>query len=360
MQYQQMNEAASPRGYHEFSPQVETGLLSRKRTYSMSEGLPSSTFTHSAFDPRVQQSSVGTCDRFRNPTSPSISHSSTGESNPSLPDNYNPLVVNGATNKVNSPFWTSAHQDHSQPANTELTDVKSATTEDTSPAQVDDGALDAYVSPLQPVFVEENLTMCSYYQFIHPFIPFLPNTKDRLLELLYQCKREVQEVFLHSFYAVTHTDISRVGSSFQNFISLENAQELVSLRLRENPMLRSNAANFIWLQSLLFMLLDCDARGPDNLWAKNGLPKSMLVEAVAKLGFHIAKSFDQLMVQDGNFQDLDSDAGLARRGWVVTSTLCRWHTFGVAERDVIGSYEIGNLADQKLLGLASAQLAGKF
>jgi hypothetical protein len=243
-------------------------------------------------------------------------------------------------NKVSSPFWISAHQDHSQLANTELTDVsKSTAVEDTSPAQVDDGALDAY------------------YQFIHPFLPFLPSTKDRLLELLHQCRREVQEVFLHSFYAVTHTDISRVGSSFQNFISLENAQELVSLRLRENPILRSNAANFVWLQSLLFMLLECDARGPDNLWSKNGLPKSMLVEAVSKLSFHIAKNFDQLMVQDVDFQGLDSDAGLARRGWVVASTLCRWHTFGVAERDVIGSYEIGNLADQKFLGLASSQLA---
>jgi hypothetical protein len=59
MQYQQMNDVSSPRAYHEFSPQIDNNLLGRKRTYSMSEGLPSSSFPQPAYDPRVQQHSVG-------------------------------------------------------------------------------------------------------------------------------------------------------------------------------------------------------------------------------------------------------------------------------------------------------------
>jgi hypothetical protein len=167
-------------------------------------------------------------------------------------------------------------------------------------------------------------------------------------------------VFLHALFAVTHANLSRVGGAFQKILSLDNAQEVVNIHLRENPMLRSSAANFIWLQILLFLILDCDARGPDNLWLRSGIPKGILVEAAAKLGYYIAKTFEQLVIEVADIHDLDSDINLARRGWVVTSVLCRWHTFGVADKDVIGSYEFGSFTDQKILGLASAQVAGEY
>lgn len=52
MQYHAMGEVSSPRNYQEFSPPVETGPLSRKRTYSVFEGLPSASFTHPSFTSR--------------------------------------------------------------------------------------------------------------------------------------------------------------------------------------------------------------------------------------------------------------------------------------------------------------------
>jgi hypothetical protein len=73
----------------------------------------------------------------------------TGESNSSIPDSYNPLAVNGATNKAKQPFWTSANLEH-VPAMADVPDVpKSPVAEDMAPAEIDDGALDAYVWSLK-------------------------------------------------------------------------------------------------------------------------------------------------------------------------------------------------------------------
>jgi hypothetical protein len=56
MQYQGMSEMSPPRGYHEFSPPIDTNLLGRKRTFSMSEGLHGLPLPQSTFAPRGQPS----------------------------------------------------------------------------------------------------------------------------------------------------------------------------------------------------------------------------------------------------------------------------------------------------------------
>lgn len=59
MQYQGMNEVSSPRGYHEFSPPIDGGLLGRKRTFSMSEGIHGLPMPQSALTSRSQPPTVG-------------------------------------------------------------------------------------------------------------------------------------------------------------------------------------------------------------------------------------------------------------------------------------------------------------
>lgn len=55
MSYQAMNEVSSPRAYQDFSPPIDTGPIGgRKRTYSVFEGLPSSSFTQPPFNTRSQ------------------------------------------------------------------------------------------------------------------------------------------------------------------------------------------------------------------------------------------------------------------------------------------------------------------
>lgn len=54
MPYQTMNEVSSPRAYQDFSPPIDAGPIGRKRTYSVFEGLPSSSFAQAPFNPRSQ------------------------------------------------------------------------------------------------------------------------------------------------------------------------------------------------------------------------------------------------------------------------------------------------------------------
>lgn len=59
MQYQPMNEVSSPRGYSDFSSAMDAGPITRKRTYSVFEGLPNSSFTQPPFNPRGPQPAFG-------------------------------------------------------------------------------------------------------------------------------------------------------------------------------------------------------------------------------------------------------------------------------------------------------------
>ncbi|KAL1998810.1 hypothetical protein VTN02DRAFT_5538 [Thermoascus thermophilus] len=316
MQYQ-MNEVSSPRGYQEFSPPMDGSLLSRKRTFSMSEGFSSSAFPQPPFQHRTQP---------------------IGDSN-ILPDFLTGTMGNGTAAKNGVPFWSSGDTEHGLPAPADVPDVKPAA-EDTTPGEIDEGALNAY------------------YRVIHPILPILPNSKDRVLEILHQCSREVQEVFLHALYAVTGTNLSRLEKPFVKVLSFENAQELVMAQARVYYQIRSTATNLIWLQILLFMVLESDSRGPDNFRGKNGIPKGTLAELAGRLGFSLAKSLDQLRLGK-RFEnpDMDSDAGLARRGWNIACILCRWHAASVADLDPFSINEIAAAGDEKLLPESTMQLA---
>lgn len=192
-------------------------------------------------------------------------------------------------------------------------------------------------------------------------LPILPNSKDRVLGLLHQCSRELQEVFLHALYAVTRANLSRLEKTFEKVLSFENAQELVFSQARENHQLRSTAINLIWLETILLMTLESDSRGPENLRGRNGIPKSILAEMAGKLGWSVAKSLGQLRSGPKRLEDaeIDSDAAIARRDWTVATILCRWHAASVAEPDPFVTNEIAAAGDEKLLSPATLQLARK-
>lgn len=126
MQYQTMNDVSSPRGYHDFSPPMDGSLLSRKRTFSMSEGFPSSTFAQQPFHHRAQP---------------------IGDSN-ILPDFLTGTMSNGTASKT-LPFWASGDNEHGLQAPADVSDVSKPAAEDTTPVEVDEGALNAYVLSLQ-------------------------------------------------------------------------------------------------------------------------------------------------------------------------------------------------------------------
>ena len=191
---------------------------------------------------------------------------------------------------------------------------------------------------------------CSYHVKIHPVFPILPHSKERLLEILHQCSREVQEVFLYSLYTVTRTNMDRIVSGFEKVTSFDNAQDLLLYYTRQPALVRSTPVNMIWLQTTLLMILDCDSRGPDNFVLKDGVPKHTLIQSATKLGSDMAKSFGQLKTQRSSDPDMDSDANLTRRNWISLIILTRWYAISVADPSVLGNHEIGGREDERVAG----------
>ncbi|OJI98450.1 hypothetical protein ASPVEDRAFT_80099 [Aspergillus versicolor CBS 583.65] len=316
MPYQPMNDAPSPRAYQDFSSPMDTGGIGRKRTYSVFDGLPSSSIAQPQFNSRSQNA----FDAGENSTDP-----------------FNSAVVTGSAPKPGNLFWATGN-DGDLPAGLEIPDIPKHE-EDMTPLGVDEGALDAY------------------YEKVHPILPILPNTKDRLLGLLHQCSREVQEIFLYSLYTLTRVNIDRVASTFERVTSYDNAQDLLLYYTRQPALVRPTGVNLIWLQSTLIMILDCDSRGPDNFVLKDGIPKQTLIQSATKLGSDLAKSVGQLKAKRASDPDVDSEANLVRRSWVSLAILTRWYAVSVADPSALGTHEIGGREDERVLGSVAVGVA---
>lgn len=202
-----------------------------------------------------------------------------------------------------------------------------------------------------------DLTSFSYYQKVHTLMPILPHTRERTLELLHQCNREVQETFCYALYTVTRTDLSRVAGNFEKVTSFDNAQDLLLYYTKQPLIVNSTAVNLIWLQTLLLMIIDADTRGPDNFVLKDGIPKHNLVQAASKLGYDLAKSQGQLKNKRATDPDVDSDANLTRRNWVSLIILSRWYAISVADGTVSSGQEIGGREDERVVGQITTGIA---
>lgn len=320
--YQSMNEVSLPRSYQDFTSPVDPGSAGRKRTYSVFEGLPSSSFAQPSFNGRGSQNAFDAPD--------------------STADPYNPTATSGAAPKPGNLFWNPTGNEQDLPSGLEMTELpKHEGDDDMMPVHLDAGALDAY------------------YQKVHTLLPILPHTRERTLELLHQCNRETQEIFCYALYTVTRTDLSRVAGNFEKVTSFDNAQDLLLYHTRQPLIVHSTAASLVWFQALNLMIIDSDSRGPDNLVLKDGLPKHTLVQAACKLGYDLAKSLDQLKTKRTSDADVDSDANLARRNWVSFIILARWYAISTADATVIGGQEIGGREDERVIGQITTGIACK-
>ncbi|KAJ5899487.1 hypothetical protein N7495_004231 [Penicillium taxi] len=306
--YQSMNDVSLQRNYGDFTSPVAESSSTRKRTYSVFEGLPSfsqfNTRGANAFD--VVESTS---------------------------DPYNPTVTGGGAPKPGNLFWGP-----DIPSGLPL-DLSRNENEDMTPVTLDQSALD------------------EYYEKVHTLFPLLSHTHQGTLELLHQCNRELQEAFCYALYTVTRTDLSRVAGHFEKVGSFDAAIELVLSHARQPLMLNSTAANVVSLQSLVLLIIDCDSRGPDNFLLKDGVPKQSLVQAASKLGYDLAKNQGQLRsVRAADF-DIDSIANLTRRNWVSLIILTRWYAVSVADATVLTGQEIGGREDERVVGQITMGLA---
>ncbi|KAI5310314.1 Glucose-responsive transcription factor [Ascosphaera atra] len=145
-----------------------------------------------------------------------------------------------------------------------------------------------------------------------------------------------------------------------------------------HPSSRSRSSNLVLLMSLLLMALEADARGPENLRGQNGLPKAALLEGAHTIAWWLAKELNVNRTYIpagltneqaasgsavegsnavGGIEDPDSDHALARRVWVVTAIMSRWHALATAGPDVFEAVEVATLEDKKCLTAGVLQLA---
>ncbi|RJE25265.1 hypothetical protein PHISCL_02415 [Aspergillus sclerotialis] len=308
MQYHAMGEVSSPRNYQDFSPPADTGPLGRKRTYSVLEGFPSS-FTQPPFASRGPQSA------FDAPGTSTDTHNATAMQSGAIAGNL---------------FWHTPDE-HGLPSGIEVDELKQTMEEDMTPLDVDDAAFNAYVDK------------------IHPFVPILPQSKDRLLEQLHQCSREAQEVFLYALYTVTHTKMDRVANTFEKVQSFGSAQDHLLFYSRNLPLGPSATAQIVLFQTMLLMILDADTRGPDNLTNKDGIPKGTLLQIASTLGYDLARTYGQAhSSQRVTVADPDADSNVVRRCWVSFIILSRWYALSVSDPTFMRYDEVGTFEDKKI------------
>ncbi|KAJ9375072.1 transcriptional regulator family: Fungal Specific TF [Paecilomyces variotii] len=301
MQYPAINDVASPRGYQEFSPPMDGNLLSRKRTFSMSENFPTSSFPQGSFMSRAPHPGLAEhSDFYSQPL-----HNGTG----SVP-------------KATQPFWANEHglQD-----TLEVTD-EAKMPEDNSPAEVDEGSLNAY------------------YQCIHPMLGFLPDNRERFLEILHQCPREVQEALLYVFYAVTDTNLDRVQNNFKKVFTLDNVVDKLWHYQQGMPPLRDSIpANMVWMWTLICLVLECDARGPESIRYRDPLQKSVIIQFAIRHARALVRSLGELNppIPYDRLAPAPTtpDGDLACRAYATLAVLSRWHDVSVGTSDLFATNE---------------------
>lgn len=167
----------------------------------------------------------------------------------------------------------------------------------------------------------------------------------------------MQEIFVHSLLALTGGSLFRAEKELQEIPTFEKAQDQLYASFREDPSSRPLSVNLVLLQSIILMILESDARGPENLRGHNGIPKSVLVESAYSLAYFVAKLLGQLRTSHPDDNDVDSDGNVARRNWAVAMILSRLHAISVAGPDFYGVYEAATVEDRQILGVTTLQLA---
>lgn len=194
------------------------------------------------------------------------------------------------------------------------------------------------------------LTVIRYLDNIHPFVPILPQSKDRLLEQLHQCSREAQEVFLYALYTVTHTKMDRVSNTFEKVQSFGSAQDHLLFYSRNLPVGPLATAQIVLFQTMLLLILDADTRGPDNLTNKDGIPKGTLFQVATPLGYDLARTYGQAhRSQRVTVADPDADSNIVRRCWVSFVLLSRWYALSVSDPVFMRYDEVGTSDDKRIL-----------
>lgn len=178
-----------------------------------------------------------------------------------------------------------------------------------------------------------------------------------MLKQLQSVDRQLREVWNWSLYAALggrdclppfHSTLSCV----------EQAEEIVFLSTRESTSERSTNANFTLLQSMVFLSLQADVKlRPAS--GSSRLTRGFLVQSAVDVGYFLTKKFGRHLGDVSHDADPDTEANIARRMWVVTAVLARFHAMGAGGDDPIRpECAISTSNDIALLPMIPRYLAG--
>ncbi|RVD89598.1 uncharacterized protein DFL_000600 [Arthrobotrys flagrans] len=195
-----------------------------------------------------------------------------------------------------------------------------------------------------------------YYLIIHPTFPFLPHSKQRLRLRLSQASSRVREAVLQALYCAVRSNPASTLMPTGPFES-RGVAELAFAVQYEDPSSRSIADNLVYLQTLIFLILEADNRGPAAIKGQFGPPRALWLGAAIGLAYNLRLHYGNAGSKPADADNDDSDEKLGRRAWWTLVVLDRWNAVSTSSPLHIPDSSVVLLQeDQSLLGIAAYQI----
>ncbi|KAI9712491.1 MAG: hypothetical protein M1812_006907 [Candelaria pacifica] len=356
-----MNDGGlSPRQGPTYSPEMN-GIAGpsnpRKRTYSVSEGLPNSSYVsnHSQRSgerlPSIGGWSTHNAPRHLYQTIPGLPKPLTHQPISAntdvmqIPSGYRPQYSPNTANGMPFSFFKNGNPGD---ARGQITGIPYPPG-DIRPTEQEQG---------NNIVEWNEETIDNYYRVIHTTYPLLADSKSQLKGRLANCPLALRKAFLEALSAAVCSSPGSSSTSTSGFQSVEKAAKQLLDYQYENKALRTMATNLIYLQASILLVLAEDQHGPASLNGQSGQPRAeSLAGAIgfaSSLKLHMTPP-DRKMYSEG---PIDSDEKLARRAWLILVILDRWHAFSTSSLSSIHDRSVVlRPEDRIVLGPTAYQLA---
>ena len=198
-----------------------------------------------------------------------------------------------------------------------------------------------------------------YYRIIHPTFPMLPTTKIRLRQRLSECPPTLREAFLGALDCLMRSfPTATLPANVDHPQARKRAAELLAQYPFDRPSEQTHATDLVYLQTLLFMALECDNHGPSSICGQAGASRAEWLGRAAGVAGRLEINTTHETSQSVLVGDRDSEERLARRVWWVLFILDRWHASSTADLLKLPENSVVLLPeDQILLGESLYHLA---
>ncbi|KAK8046542.1 hypothetical protein PG996_014606 [Apiospora saccharicola] len=169
-------------------------------------------------------------------------------------------------------------------------------------------------------------TYNGYLEVIHPSLPLLSTSKDRLEAQLAQCPSTLRDAFVEALHGAMQTFPSFTGPYASG--DMVNATRMIT-EWEVDVSKRPYVANLVHLQTLILIAIATDNYGPGSLNGEHGgAAKASILGRAVGLAYSMRLHVSQ--VDQGQDLDPDSDENVAVRAWWTLISLDRWNAISTA------------------------------